>query len=109
MQALAIRRLTDGTPDRYGNATDTLSAAEDWWVWGIAPGDNTEPGEPNRDRSDIVWTVFAPADGYGPTERDVVQVDGEDFQVEGRPEDWTRGPFGPGNAGLVVKLKRMEG
>ena len=106
---LGIRRLTSGSPDAHGNATETLSAAEDWWVWGLAPGDNVEPSQPNRDRSDVVWTVYAPADGSTPGARDVVVVNDEDFQVDGEPEDWTRGPFGAGNAGLVVKLKRMEG
>jgi hypothetical protein len=106
---LAIRRPTTGSPDSHGNATETLGDPEDWWVWGVAPGDNVEPGQPNRERSDVVWTVFAPADGYGPTAQDVVVVDEKDFQVDGEPEDWTRGPWGPGNAGLVVKLKRMEG
>ena len=106
---LGIKRLTTGAPDSHGNASETLAAAEDWWVYGLAPGDNVEPSQANRERSDVVWTVFAPADESAPTERDVVVVDEEDFKVEGRPEDWTRGPFGPGNAGLVVKLKRMEG
>lgn len=106
---LSIKRLTTGATDSHGNATQTLSAPEDWWVWALAPGDNSEPGVPNRERSDVVWTVFAPADDFGPGVRDVVVISGEDFQVDGTPEDWTRGPWGAGNAGVVVKLKRMEG
>ena len=106
---LGVKRRTTGAPDPHGNATQTLGAAEDWWVWGVAPGDNVEPGQPNRDRSDIAWTVFAPADVSAPSATDVVVVSGRDFEVDGEPEDWTLGPWGPGNAGLVVKLKRMEG
>ena len=34
---------------------------------------------------------------------------GEEYEVEGRPADWTHGPWPHPTAGIVVELKRAEG
>jgi hypothetical protein len=104
---LGVKRQVKGTKTVRGNAAVTFAAAADWPVYGYGPGANIEPGLPNRDTSEILWTVFAPVDEFAPTEHDRVVLDGDEYAVAGRPQDFSRGPFGYG-AGLVVELKRTE-
>lgn len=108
MRTLRVRRLVTGAKDRHGNATETYADPIDWPVHGLAPGARSESGG-GRDLSVIAWTVFAPVGGNAPTERDVVLVDGVEYPVVGRPEDWSQGPFDGGPGGLIVELRRAEG
>lgn len=106
---LYVRRLTSGAEDAHGNAARTFAAPVEWEVWGVAPGGMAEPYYPNRDLSDIAWTVFAPASDDVPTGRDRVDFEGETYEVNGDPKDWTHGPWEHPAAGVVVELKRAEG
>jgi hypothetical protein len=106
---LKVKRRQNGSTDAHGNPTITYAAGVDWPVHGYAPGANVEPGQANRDLSLILWTVYAPAGGNAPGELDLVTLDGADYAVEGRPADWTKGPWPHPTAGMVVELKRAEG
>lgn len=106
---LGVKRRIEGATDAHGNPVVSYAEPTDWRIHGLQPGANAEPGQPNRDLSEIVWTVYAPANDEAPGEYDLVVVDGEDFEVEGRPSDWTRGPWPNPVAGLVVELRRAEG
>lgn len=106
---LQVRRRTLGGRNARNNPVETFGDPQDWHVWAIAPGASAEPADPNRDLSLILWTVYAPANEKVPGELDRVILNGVEYGVEGRPGDWTHGPWGPGNAGVVVELKRVEG
>lgn len=106
---LGVRRRQQGLKDSHGKKTVTYAEPIDWPVSGIAPGANAEPNNPNRDLSLILWTVFAPSDSNQPTELDLVVLDSVEYSVEGRPADWTNGPWDNPIAGVVVELKRAEG
>lgn len=102
------RKVSGGSKNARGNKTETYAAAADWPVYGYGPGANGEPGLPNRNLSNILWTVYAPVSEDAPSEDDLVVIDGTEYAVEGRPQDFSRGPFGFAG-GLVVELKRAEG
>ena len=106
---LGVKRRVEGEKDSHGNPRVTYAAPTDWRVHGLQPGANIETAQPNRDLSEIVWTVYAPASDEAPGELDLVVVDGEDFEVEGRLADWTRGPWEHPTAGIVVELRRHTG
>lgn len=100
----------DGEPvtDDFGNVV-TEEAERPWAVHAIAPGAMAEPEQSNRDLSLVRYTVLAPKSADVPTEHDQVQVDDAWLDVVGRPDDWTRGPWGPGNAGVTVELGVANG
>lgn len=106
---LHVRRLELGDEDRHGNKAKTFGTAVPWVVRGYAPGANVENGDPHRDLSTILWTVYADANDDLPTEHDLVVLNGDEYAVEGRPADWTHGPWFNPVAGAVVELKRPEG
>lgn len=109
MQTLKVKRRQVGAKDPHGNPVVTYADGIDWPVHGYSPGANVEPGQPNRDLSLILWTVYAPAGGNAPSELDLVTLEGTDYAVEGRPADWTKGPWQHPTAGIVVELKKAEG
>lgn len=106
---LQVKRRQLGATDAHGKPAVTYAAPVDWPVHGIAPGASTMPERANRDLSLIEWTIFAPADALVPGELDLVVLDGNDYAVAARPDDWTRGPWPHPTAGAVVELKRPEG
>lgn len=105
---LHVRRLTSGADDGHGNVGETFADPTPWEVWGLAPGSMRE-AIVGRDLSEVAWSVLAPKSAAMPTERDVVVVDGADYAVNGRPQDFTRGPWENPGAGVVVELVRVEG
>jgi hypothetical protein len=62
----------------------------------------------------VAWTVYGPK-GDEPGERDQVALPWESdpdpvwHDIEGKPDDWTRGPWRMPLAGVVVELRRTEG
>jgi hypothetical protein len=115
METLQVRRRVVGAADSHGTKAITWAAGTDWVVDGYAPGaagssiGNSEPFRPNRDLSLILWTVYAPANADAPMELDRVVLGGVEYDVEGRPDDWTHGPWPHPTAGIVVELKVAEG
>lgn len=106
---LQWRRLIEGAKDAHGNPVDAWDDPIDWPVHGYAPGANElQPGG-NRDLSMVKLSVYAPATEPFPRERDKVIVDGAEYMVHGRPEDWSHGPWVHPDAGVVVMLEDTEG
>lgn len=108
MYLLKVRRLVPGATDTHGNAGDAWGLPQDWWVWWLAPGPVRELTE-GRDASEIVWSVGAPLTDQVPAERDLVLIGSDEYQVDGRPQDWTLGPVPNPSAGVVAELRRVEG
>lgn len=106
---LGVKRREVGAVGSHGKQAITFAEPIDWPVTAIAPGANEEPANPNRDLSLVLWTVYAAAHANQPTELDRVVLDGVEYAVEGRLDDWTRGPWTHPTAGSVVRLKRAEG
>lgn len=94
--------------DAHGNVVDTWGAPVDIKVHGVAPGGMEEPGQQGRDLSLIEYSLYCPA-GTVASERDLITVDGKDFEVDGSPKDYTRGPWFNEVAGVVIELRRAEG
>lgn len=105
---LPVRSREATGEDSFGNPTYGW-VERSWGVHFIAPGDSMEAAMPNRDFSRIEHVVGAPPSPDTPGEDDEVQVDGEWFQVDGAPDDFTRGPWVNPVAGVVVALTRSEG
>ena len=105
---LTVRTRTEGAPDAFGNPTETW-ADRAWQVRSVAPGAMADPANPNRDLSQVAYSVHADADSGLPTRLDRVVLDDEDYDVDGDPADWTRGPWAHPAAGVVVLLTRSEG
>ena len=106
-----LRSPTTGGEDAHGNPVSGWGDPRSWDVHAIAPGASEEPRKPNRDLSVIAWTVYGPKGGE-PGERDQVALPwapSEWFDIEGRPDDWTHGPWNLPVAGVVVELRRPEG
>lgn len=106
---LGVRRYAGTGRDSHGNPVTSYDEPVDWPVYGYAPGASEEPHDPNRDLSVVLWTVYAPVGGNAPTERDLVVLPDGEYEVEGRPADWSHGPVVIPGAGVVVELKRAEG
>ncbi|AKU15750.1 hypothetical protein [Luteipulveratus mongoliensis] len=106
-----------GDPDAFGNPTKTWPVENEkpWAVHAIAPGAlsaMSEPSQPNRDLSLIIWSVYGPKAGnYPTTEHSRIKLPGDAdwYDIDGHPDDWTRGPWEHPTAGLVVELRRADG
>lgn len=103
---LTLRSYTTSGVDEFGNPIKTW-VERPWVVAGIAPGAVQDPMQPNRDASVVAWTVYA--DTPAPADEDQALVDGAWFPINGKPADWTRGPYGAGPGGVIVELRRAEG
>lgn len=106
---LGVKRRRTGTKDTRNNPVITYDDPHDWAVYGYHSGANTDPGLPNRDMSLILWTVYSDVTDEAPGELDRVVLNGAEYDVEGRPVDYSNGPWNFPGAGLVVELKRAEG
>lgn len=106
---LGIREHTPGVKDGGGNPIDAWGGSKDWPVYGYASGTNAEPGEINRDLSNVLWTVYAPVNAKLPSDKDLVILQGDEYAVEGVPQDFSHDPFGTDVGEAVVYLKRQDG
>lgn len=97
------------TTNAHNEQVRSWGSPVDWPVHSYAPGDNSLPASPNRDESEILWTVYAPADENLPVEFDKVTLGGDDYLVAAHPGDWSHGPWDFPEAGAAVLLKRTEG
>lgn len=96
--------------DSRGNDVWAHGAAADWRVHFIAPASAVEAsigGHDEQVTDDL--EVGAPADGLRPGPRDRVVIDGREFNVIGHPQDFSHGPWRFPDAGIIVRLRRVEG
>lgn len=105
-----VRRHTAGAVDVLGNPVDVWGPPETLPAHGIQPGAMTEPGDPNRDASKVLWTILAPA-GTQVGSRDKVLLPGmtEEFDVIGHLKDFSMGPWRFDAAGVAIEVGHVEG
>lgn len=104
-----VRHFGVGPDDEFGNATETLGDPEPWYVRSIDPASGREPGAELRDLASIQYVIQADKSVQVPGYRDTVVIDGQEHEVDGHPDDWTRGPWANPAAGVTVWVKRVEG
>lgn len=106
---VAVIPRIEGAPDAMGQPTVTWGEPVPQSVYGWAPAGTSEPFEAAREP--ITWELdlFAPP-GFtcGPHDRIMIPGDLEPFEVEGRIQDFTYGPF-EFKPGVRVRLKRVDG
>lgn len=108
---LRVRRYQGEEEDAHGNQVPVWGDPQPWRVYYLAPGPSGEITDRTREEmTRIVWNIGAPKTSAAPGERDLVLIGDDEFQVEGRPLDYTRTPWPPHpTAGVVVELHRVEG
>lgn len=104
---VGVRAYTGTGDDGYGNVAPSWGPPVDTAVYAWAPAGTAEPGALSRD--EVTWDLdlyAPPAFAAGP--RDLVIVNGAEFNIEGMPEEFDHGPFGfaPGQR---LRLRRVEG
>lgn len=92
-----------------GNLQGTYGPPVDWMVRSVDPVTGREPGLENRDAALLAYAIQADNAPEVPGYRDLVVVDGVEYLVDGRPDDWSRGPWPNPAAGVTVYLRRVEG
>lgn len=106
-QTIKVKRHQEGSSDAHGNPVESWASPISVGVYSIAPASSTEPSEAGREAVVTGLTVLAPADTV--IDRlDRVEVNGEEFTIEGDVGNWNQGPFGflPG---ISFSLKRVDG
>lgn len=107
---LGVMRYVLGLPDRYGNHEDTWELdPKPWLVHGYWTPGGEEPWRAGRDLSNVVWSVLAPATPDAPGDRDRIIIGGVEYEIDGKPGDYSHGPWSMPFAGLVYDLKLSEG
>lgn len=106
--ALSWRKRVLGDKDRNGNPVASFADPVSWPVHMYLPGANDLEERPNRDLSMIQWTVYAPL-GSAPKEFDKVEIDGVEYVVHGRPEEYSHGPWNTDIGHIIVRLENTEG
>lgn len=109
---LQVRRYEGVDYDAHGNIIQVWGDPQVWPVYGFAPGPRSDVSDRTREEmTRIAWTVYAPNTAAGPGERDLVILNGDEYDVEGRPAPYDEGnPWPPHpTAGVVVELHRVEG
>lgn len=105
-----VKRHQSGATDPLGNPVDSWADPEPLPAHGIQPGAMSEPGEPGRDASEVLWSILAPA-GTVVGDRDKIILPGVsgEFDVIGHVKDYTMGPWANPVAGVVVEVGRVDG
>lgn len=101
-----VKRHSTGAADSMGVARSEWGEPEPLEVYAIAPRTSTEP-VPGRGAVVVGLTLLAPA-GTSVGAQDRFIVDGDEYEVEGKPGDWTRGPW-RWAAGVSIDLTRTGG
>ena len=106
---LRVRKYIPGAKDDWNNAVDSWADPYDWMVRSVDPVSNREVPQANRDLANIAYVVQADVGPLVPGYRDKVLVGDDEYDVDGRPDDWSKGPWPNPVAGVTVWLKRVEG
>lgn len=104
---VGVRAFLPGAEDEHGNPIEDWAPATPHKVYGWSAPSSTEPKMAGHDRVIVDVELLAP-EGFPAKPRDLVVLDGVEFQVLGYAEDFNHGPFGF-RPGLVVNLQRVEG
>lgn len=106
--SLQARTATTGT-NKFNNVPHTFATATTHPVYGWAPAGTGEPFEVAREA--VTWDLdlYAPP-GFpaGPHDRITLPEGLGTFEVDGKVQDFTHGPFGF-RPGVRVRLAKVEG
>lgn len=106
---LGVRTYSGTTQDSHNNDVPIYADPVDWPVHAYASGANDEPAQQGRDLSNVLWTVYAPADDNLPGALDRVVLEGTEYAIEGEPRDYSHDPWQHRIGGAVVYLKDPRG
>ena len=101
------RRYYEGETNTRGNPRKAWEDPVEVRVIGFYWPSSTEPPESGRDEVTADVIVLAPP-AFQPGAHDRLVIEGDEYEVIGRPDDYNHGPFGfrPGNA---INARRVEG
>lgn len=112
LYVVGVHRYSSTAVGDYGRDVPTWTPPKDQPgdshpVMGWASPSSTEPKLAGHDRVVVEVELYVPPDfQVGP--HDVIDLNGDQYEAIGYPEDYTGSPFGfPG--GRVVNLRRVEG
>jgi len=95
-------RSTVTTDDGFGNAT-TETTESQWGPCAVAPRYATEQADPRVPPVIVGKIVYGPPTAIDSD--DTLVIDGETYQVDGLPGEWTN-PFTGWQPGIEVPVKR---
>lgn len=98
-------RTTPGGLDPHGAPVE--STVDRRKLRGAFTAPRTSSDVPGREGIVVGKTLFAPP-GADIDARDVIEVDGVPYEIDGEIGDW-RNPHGSGADGITVALKRGQG
>lgn len=102
---VTLRSVTT-TTDTYGNST-TSATTRSWGPVAVAPRYATEQNDTHAPAIVVGLTFYGPKATIDSD--DVIVLSGEEWQVDGLPENYTgagRNPFTGWEPGMVVQTKR---
>lgn len=110
MITVGWRAYVAGAPDAHGNPTAGYDAEVPLEVLAVYPPGttSTDEPEPGRDETTTDLIVLTYPGDVEVRARDRLVIDGAEFEVDGDPSDWGRGPYG-WRPGAQITLKRAEG
>jgi len=97
-----------GAKDAHNNPADSWLPAVAVSVYGWGPRVSLAQAEPGGTQILEGRDVYAPRT-WAVGAKDKVRIDGDDWTVQGDPDDWSTGPLGRSVGQKVVHLKRVEG
>jgi len=104
-----LREVDAGTTDDYGNPVVTVTEVDIPGAMFAPERDSSEVIEVGRVQVPSKPTLYWYKTRPDITEHDQVRVDGDVYDVDGRPSRWQDDLGGTDVGGLVVTLKRVTG
>lgn len=104
---VSVLRYVPGATDAHGNPAPTYAPAVDQSVYAVGPKHNVENNDGTRDSTVTLREVYAPP-GFSVDPLDLLEIDGETWEVFGNVLDYTKGPFSY-HPGVVVTVRLQEG
>lgn len=106
---IGLRVHSTGAANSWGDPVPSWAEPVDRAVYGWAPASTAEGHDAGRSAVELDLDVFGPTETLGDIQpRDRLVIDGNLYEVEGRVENFDRGPFGFA-PGVRVGVKRVEG
>lgn len=102
-----VRRHSEGL-DADDNPVSVFADPVPFTVSSAEPGPSRELGRDGRDVQQVAWTLTVPRRTVL-GERDVIVWQGSEYRVDGRPLDWTLGPWPNPAARIQVGIRRVTG
>lgn len=106
--SVGVRRWHEGEPTPHGYGAGYHGDPEPTPVFAFAPGPSEEEVAAGRRMSEVAWTVYAPA-GTVVGARDLVVLNGVEYEADGDSRDYSFGPWSSAVAGVVFALKARQG